>query len=98
VNDSPYINEPIADDDPVTGFRCACRCSMTSLPSTLPNDRRGLGKTFVLRAESGEPAILGFYTLSMAAIEVADLPDKLRRGLPQYPVPTAITTRVVSPA
>ena len=62
----------------------------------LANDRRGLGKTFVLRAESGEPSILGFYTLSMADIEVANLPDKVKRGLPQYPVPVARIARLAT--
>jgi hypothetical protein len=43
---------------------------------TLQNDRRGLGNTFVLRSATGEPAILGFYTSSMADVEVDNLPGK----------------------
>jgi hypothetical protein len=89
VTESSYITEPVASDDSAKGFRCGVQALDDFFAKhALANDRRGLGKTF-LRATSGEPAILGFYTLSMATIEVVDLPDKVKRGLPQYPVPVA---------
>ena len=97
MSESIYITEPIVDEDPARGFRCGVQALDDFFAKhALPNDRRGLGKTFVLRAESGEPAILGFYTLSMAAIEVAELPDKVKRGLPQYPVPVARVGRLAT--
>ena len=97
MSDSIYITEPIADEDPAKGFRCGVQALDDFFAKhALPNDRRGLGKTFVLRAESGEPTILGFYTLSMAGVEVANLPDKVKRGLPQYPVPVARIGRLAT--
>ncbi|MBS0655503.1 MAG: GNAT family N-acetyltransferase [Verrucomicrobia bacterium] len=51
------------------------------------NHKSGVGKTFVLVNEDG--LVLGFYTISMASIEFNDLPEKLKKGMPRYPVPTA---------
>jgi hypothetical protein len=96
VTDSSYITEPIASDDSAKGFRGVQALDDFFAKHALANDRRGLGKTFVLRAASGAPAILGFYTLSMATIEVVDLPDKVKRGLPQYPVPVARIGRLAT--
>jgi len=97
VSDSSFITEPIGDADPVTGFRCGVEALDDFFAKhALQNDRRGLGKTFVLRSSTGDPPILGFYTLSMADVEVADLPDKLRRGLPQYPLPVARIGRLAT--
>jgi ribosomal protein S18 acetylase RimI-like enzyme len=64
----------------------------------LPNDRRGLGRTFVLRRPADRleslPAVLGFYTISMADLEAARVPEALRAGLPRYPVPVALIGRL----
>ena len=86
----PPATEAIGDDDPGKGFRCG-QAALDDFfaKHALPNDRRGLGKTFVLRHAGGQPEILGFYTLSMADVEVDTLPPKIRRGLPRYPVPVA---------
>src|SRR5262249_17705232 len=50
------------------------------------NDRKGIGKTFVLNEDK---TILGFYTISMGSIEFAFVPDSKKSGLPKYPAPTA---------
>lgn len=62
----------------------------------MANSRRGIGKAFVLRCPpgvAGRPAIIGFYTLSMAALERAALPAFAQRGLPAYPMPVALIGR-----
>ena len=61
------------------------------------NDRRGIGKTFVLCRGTDDPAlpeVLGYYTLSMASVETGGLPKKIRRGLPSYPMPVALIGRL----
>ena len=93
---APYITATIDDDDPAGGFRSGVPALDTFFAKhALPNDRRGLGKTFVLRSP-GEPRILGFYTLSMADLEVAELDERLRRGLPRYPIPVARIGRLAT--
>lgn len=48
----------------------------------------------MLRSPGSEPELVGYYTLSMADVEVEELPVKVRRGLPRYPVPAARVGRL----
>lgn len=50
------------------------------------NHKKGIGKTFVALAED---RVIGYYTLSMACIEFAEIPESYNRGLPRYPIPVA---------
>jgi len=94
-----FTTEPIAEADPGSGFACG-EPALDAFFSrhALPNDRRGLGRTFVLRRSpddhAGLPPILGFYTLSMAALDAGRVPPGLRAGLPRYPVPVALVGRL----
>ncbi len=99
---SEFATRPILASDPASDFSCG------KLPldeffqnHPLPNDRRGIGRTFVLprpdrETEEGLPQVLGYYTLSMADIAAlpSSLPSKLRRGLPKYPLPVALIGRL----
>ena len=61
------------------------------------NDLRGIGRTFVLRnPERGADSatLIGFYTLSMATLEVRQLPKAVSRNLPKYPLPVALIARL----
>ncbi len=51
------------------------------------NHRKGLGSTYVLIPAEGEPVAAGYYTLSMAQVELRSLPESHRKNLPKYPVP-----------
>ena len=55
------------------------------------NDRKGLGKTFLLE-EEGE--LLGFYTLSSAHIEFAHMLPRLKKAFPRYPIPAIRIARL----
>ncbi len=49
--------------------------------------KRGISTAFVL-VDSSEPSrVLGYYTLSAAEVDVAELRDADRKKLPRYPVP-----------
>ncbi|MGI9056565.1 MAG: GNAT family N-acetyltransferase [Pyrinomonadaceae bacterium] len=48
------------------------------------NDKRGLGKTFVL-IEEGKTEVLGYYTLSSGSVTFDEVPE----NLPRYPIPVA---------
>ena len=52
-----------------------------------------LGVTYV--ATDGE-VICGFVTVSASSIEIADLPKKLRKPLPQYPLPVLRVARLAT--
>ncbi|CAN5727680.1 GNAT family N-acetyltransferase [soil metagenome] len=48
------------------------------------NDKRSLGKTFVL-IEEGKTEVLGYYTLSSGSVTFDEVPE----NLPRYPIPVA---------
>ena len=62
----------IATDDPGSGFKCGePALDAFFARHALRNDHDGIGNTFVLPGAGSpeEPAVLGFYTLSMADME-----------------------------
>jgi hypothetical protein len=69
----PYDTAPIQPEDLECGFKCGTPpLDEFFARHALPNDRAGIGKTYVLRAHPGKadvPDILGFYTLSMADVD-----------------------------
>lgn len=53
----------------------------------LQNLNKDVGVTIVAVAEEAKKKILGYYTVSMAQVELDQLPQDLAEGLPRYPVP-----------
>ncbi len=49
--------------------------------------RKGVSSVYVLVDTKNPSLILGFYTLSAAQVDVAELSDSDRKKLPRYPVP-----------
>ncbi len=43
---------------------------------------------------SGERSVVGYYALSAGSVELADAPERVRKGMPRYPVPVIILTRL----
>src|SRR5436190_11672512 len=56
--------------------------------------QRNLAQVFVLVAEDQE-TIQGYYTLSAGSVQLAELPEELRRTLPRYPkIPVTLLGRL----
>jgi GNAT superfamily N-acetyltransferase len=86
---------PITDEDAASDFDCGVPALNTYFHKrAVSNDRRGLGKTYVLHGSSTGPAVLGFHTLSMADVETATLPRKHRSDVPAHPLPVALIGRL----
>lgn len=49
--------------------------------------RRGISQTYVLVDPDAPSVVLGYYTLSAAQIDVAQLSNSDRKRLPRYPIP-----------
>lgn len=57
--------------------------------------RRGCALPFVLVPAAGSPSILGYYTLSSYGVDVGDLPPKVARKFPRYPlIPATLLGRL----
>jgi hypothetical protein len=94
-----YVTSPIDEADAKSGFSCGQHALDDYFARhALANDRRGVGRAFVLRRAPPEaeelPAVLGFYTLSMANAESAQVAAVLKEKLPRYPMPVALIGRL----
>ena len=78
--------------DPERHDRAGFSCGVPELDDYLrrfatQHRRKGVSTVYVL-ADSGTPSlILGYYTLSAAQVDVADLSDADRKKLPRHPIP-----------
>jgi GNAT superfamily N-acetyltransferase len=59
------------------------------------NASAGIGKTYVIARED-EPMVLGYYTLAVGQLRTRDLPERVARRLPKYPVPIIKIGRLAS--
>ncbi len=56
--------------------------------------KRWIARIFVIRPESSEEKVLGYYTLSALSVDLADLPPDLSKKLPKHPIPAALIGRL----
>ncbi len=73
--------------------RNAFRCGVPALDRYIrkqasQDSRRKVARIFVAALDN-PVVIAGFYTLSAASVDLQDLPDKLKKKLPRYPIPVA---------
>ena len=90
------LTRPITEEDARSGFTCG-EPALDAFFSrhAVGNDRQGIGTTFVLGgAADDEPAVLGFYTLSMASVSADQIAPALQGRLPRYPLPVALIGRL----
>jgi len=53
----------------------------------LPNEKRQISRTFIAVNEDNPITPLGYYSVSMSQIQFNKLPEKLKKGIPRYPLP-----------
>lgn len=87
---------PITADDVGSGFRSGVHpLDDYFARHTLPNDRAGVSRCFVLRPEVAElPVVCGYYTLSMASVQADAIRAALKGRRPKYPLPVALIGRL----
>ena len=78
--------------DPERHDRAGFRCGVPELDEYLQryatqHRRRGISTVFVLVDSAVANEVLGYYTLSAAEVDAAQLHDAERKKLPRYPVP-----------
>lgn len=94
-----YLTAPIEPSDATSGFSCGKHALDDYLARhALTNNARGVARAYVLRRrpddQTGDPHVLGFYTLSMSLAESAVVAGVLKTSLPKYPMPVALIGRL----
>ena len=78
--------EPLTRQHDRAGFRCGSPPLDTYLQQLARKDtERHVAAAFVMVEEAAPATIVGYYTLSAFAVEVAELPEEIQKKLPRYP-------------
>ncbi|MGB8692510.1 MAG: GNAT family N-acetyltransferase [Steroidobacteraceae bacterium] len=81
------------------GFDCGVEVLNRYLKGLATQHRaKGIATTFVLIDTDDPTRILGFYSLSAAALSFEKLTDEDRKGLPTYPIPAVRIGRLAGTA
>jgi GNAT superfamily N-acetyltransferase len=98
MGDEPFITR-IEPSDGKTGFSCGKHALDDYFARhAAANDAAEIGRAYVLRRSEHDastlPRVLGFYTLSMASVESAQVAKAIKKRLPKYPMPVALIGRL----
>ena len=90
--------QPLTSADAASGFTCESpELTRFFRGQASQNQRRDMSHTWVLRRPDDQPElplVLGFYTLTLGAIERESLPPEVSRRLPRYPIPVLLIGRL----
>ncbi len=87
----------VAPQPPGTSHRLEeCDCGKPALTDWLLNQARqaqgsGSARTFVA---CDQDRVAGYYSLTVGQIDTGEAPERIRRGMGQYPIPLVILTRL----
>lgn len=91
----PYITVRMEAADVAAAFRSGKRpLDDYFARHAVTNDQMGIGRTYVLRGDADAPAVLGFYTISMAQVVPDQVAQLLPAKPPRYPLPVALIGRL----
>lgn len=89
------VIEPLNPAHDRTGFQCGVETLDRYLKKQARQDiKRRISRVFVAIKPNNPNTVIGYYTLSTLSIELKQLPEKLMRKLPKYPVPAALIGRL----
>ncbi len=96
MNEQPtLIIEPLGKQHNRAAFSCGIDDLNTYFQRQASQDiRRRIARVFVVRPESDDQTVLGYYTLSALSIDLSALPPGLAKKLPRHPVPAALIGRL----
>lgn len=95
TGDQNLVIEPLQSSHDRRGFSCGVDALDDYLKKQATQDiKRRIARLFVATTTASPDVILGYYTLSSLAIELAELPPDLARKLPHHPVPAALIGRL----
>jgi GNAT superfamily N-acetyltransferase len=84
--------EPLHSKSLLTGFDCG-KPSLNDwlLRHALQAQGSGSARTFVV---AGDTHVLGYYSLVVGQVEPLEAPERIRKGMGQYPIPVMVLARL----
>jgi GNAT superfamily N-acetyltransferase len=85
---------PIGPDALVDQFDCGKEALNAYLKRfALVNTAAGISRTYIT-TPTGDKSVAGYYSLSAGSIEKAHVPERIAKGIPNYPVPVILLGRL----
>lgn len=92
IGKAPYsAPRPISSEERVSGFDCGKTELNDFLQKRAAKNEGRASRTFVVSSTAGEVA--GFYTLAAGAVDLSEVPGKLKRNMPN-PLPVTVLGRL----
>ncbi len=87
-----HAPEPLHSKSPLAGFDCG-KHSLNDwlLRHALQAQGSGSARTFVV---SDGATVLGYYSLVVGHVEPIEAPERVRKGMGQYPIPVMVLARL----
>lgn len=87
-----HAPEPLHSKSPLVGFDCG-KHSLNDwlLRHALQAQGSGSARTFVV---SDGATVLGYYSLVVGQVEPIEAPERIRKGMGQYPIPVMVLARL----
>lgn len=87
-----HAPEPLHSKSPLAGFDCG-KHSLNDwlLRHALQAQGSGSARTFVV---ADGATVLGYYSLVVGQVEPIEAPERVRKGLGQYPIPVMVLARL----
>jgi GNAT superfamily N-acetyltransferase len=87
-----HAPEPLHSKSPLAGFDCG-KHSLNDwlLRHALQAQGSGSARTFVV---SDGATVLGYYSLVVGQVEPIEAPERVRKGMGQYPIPVMVLARL----
>ena len=89
------IIEPLGNNHNRAAFSCGTDDLDNYFRRQASQDtKRRIARIFVVRSESDNETVLGYYTLSALSIDLSALPSDFAKKLPKHPIPAALIGRL----
>ena len=89
------IIEPLGNNHNRAAFSCGTDDLDNYFRRQASQDtKRRIARIFVVRSESDDETVLGYYTLSALSIDLSALPSDFAKKLPKHPIPAALIGRL----
>ena len=87
-----HAPEPLHSKSPLAGFDCG-KHSLNDwlLRHALQAQGSGSARTFVV---TDHATVLGYYSLVVGQVEPIEAPERVRKGMGQYPIPVMVLARL----
>ncbi len=88
--------EPLSSKSPIAGFDCG-KPSLNDWLQRHALQAQGSGSArsyVVVDSSQGKEQVLGYYSLVVGQVEPLEAPERIRKGMGQYPIPVMLLARL----